>query len=116
MFRVHRHDRKPDEYNPTETSQRFRPIYDPAGTPIPTLYGAESLEGALAETILRGVPLDGPDRRVFADRLTPYAYSRLQPTRSLRLAILHDPHVKRLRVSAAALAESPPDAYPWTAT
>jgi hypothetical protein len=82
---------------------------------VPTLYGADSLQGALAETILRDVPLHGDDRNVFSDRLIPYCYTALRARRPLLLAILHDPHVRRLRVGAVEIGSCAPADYPWTA-
>lgn len=116
IYRCHLTHRTPRAFNPTDTSQRFRPILEGDGRIVPTLYGADSLQGALAETILRDVPLSGDNRHVMADRLTAYTYSVLAATRPMRLAILHDPHIKRLRVSPAELGGCPPTDYPWTAT
>lgn len=82
---------------------------------IPTLYGADSLQGALSETILRNVPRAGPARHVLFDRAARYSYARLCARRRLRLAILHDPHVGRLGVGAAELGAGRPSEYPWTA-
>lgn len=50
-----------------------------------------------------------------ADHLTHYSYSVLRAGRPLRLAILHDPHIKRLGVSPSDLGGCPPVDYPWTA-
>ena len=116
IYRCHLTERKPRAFNPTDSSQRFRPIHDARGRVVPTLYGADTLQGALAETILRDVPPDGDERHVLADRLTPYNYTTLHATRPLCLAILHDPEIKRLRVNPAELGGCPPADYPWTAT
>jgi RES domain len=101
IYRCHRSARAPRAFNPGTSSQRFRPIRDEHGRIVPTLYGADILDGAFAETVLRDVPLDGDDRYVLADRLAAYSYSVMTSSRPLRLAILHDPEVKRLRVDPA---------------
>ena len=85
------------------------------GRVVPTLYAATTLGGALAETILRDVPLDGSDRAVMRGHLAQYRYSSLVPSRPLRLAVLHDPHVRRLRISGNEIGACPPSCYPWTA-
>lgn len=97
-----------------DISQRFRPFVI-RGRTVPTLYGSESIGGALSETLFHAVPTDGSDRRVRLSRLSAWQISRLKPTRDLRLADLRDEALKDLPVTREELIESPASAYPWTA-
>ena len=57
------------------------------------LYASNGLEGALAETIIRDVPLADPGPRdVSLTRLRGRALSFVRLTRDLRLVSLHGPH------------------------
>lgn len=114
LVRCHSAARGGATFNPASTLHRFRPV-SVKGRVVPTLYAATTLGGALAETILRDVPLDGPGRAVMRADLTQYRYSTLVPSRALRLAVLHDPHVRRLRISGNEIGACPPSCYPWTA-
>lgn len=100
---------------PPRAGGRFRPILTPTGQVIPTLYGANGLEGALAETLLRDVPLKGSARHLMEAKLRGTRYSVVWPTRTLQLAVLYDPEVGRLGVRAADIGGSLPRDYPWTA-
>src|SRR6185295_9678942 len=48
------------EFNPGLGGGRFHPFEGPDGGPVPTLYGASSVDGALSETVFHAVPLRGP--------------------------------------------------------
>lgn len=95
-------------------SQRFRPFVARRRT-VPTLYGSETLDGALSETLFHTVPLGGPDRRVRLSRFDPWLLSRLSPRRDLRLADLRDRALARLDITREELIESPASTYPETA-
>ena len=47
--------------------------------------------------------------------LARYGYSVVEATRTVNLAVLHDPQIGRLGVGAAELCGCPPGDYPWTA-
>jgi hypothetical protein len=82
---------------------------------MPTLYGAESFEGALSETIFHDVPVAGPSRQILISSLTPWLRSTIAPTRPLRLADLRGFGLARLGTTRAALIDSPAREYPATA-
>ncbi len=57
------------------------------------LYAADGLEGAVAETLVRDVPLADPGpREIPFTRLRGRAFSFLRTTRDLRLMVLRGPH------------------------
>lgn len=102
------------EFNPKRISQRFRPFTSRRRT-VPTLYGSESIKGALSETLFHAVPVDGPDRSVRLSRLVAWQVSRLAALRNLRLIDLRDPALADLETTREDLIESPADSYPVTA-
>jgi len=58
------------------------------GRPVGVLYGADSLMGAVSETLFHTVPVDGDclkPRAIPRVRIEKYALSILQPTRPLKL-------------------------------
>ncbi len=58
------------------------------GLPIGVLYGADSLMGAISETLFHTVPADGDrikPRAILMASIEKYALSVLQPTRQLKL-------------------------------
>jgi len=61
LWRVHKLDRRPAEFNPGVDVGRFHPFSGSAGKPVATLYAASTWQGAVAETVFRNVPLrEGP--------------------------------------------------------
>ena len=103
------------EFNPRrDISQRFRPFVIERRT-VPTLYGSESAEGALSETLFHAVPTAGPDRRLRLSRLLAWEISHLTPLRDLRLADLRDEALDALQLTRQGLIESSANSYPWTA-
>lgn len=115
VVRCHNGSYGATEFNPhPKISQRFRPFTARRRT-VPTLYGAESIEGALSETLFHAVPVDGPDRTVGLSKLVAWQISRLTPIRDLRLADLRDESLPKLDLSRAELIESPATSYPQTA-
>lgn len=101
IHRVFTHSRGPTEFNPGKGEGRFHPIWAPgSGEPIPTLYGASTIDAAFAESIFRNVPVRGPAaiRAVRWDLLVPLSVCRLAPRRDLRLAALLGSGLRRLQL------------------
>jgi hypothetical protein len=92
---------------------RFRPVII-GGRVVPVLYGADSVEGALAETVFHDV-LDGSERRVFLRRFRTWSRSSIAPTRDLRLIQLYGWGLRPLGVEKRHLIETGREAYPYTA-
>jgi hypothetical protein len=102
------------EFNTSTDSRRFRPVKS-HGAIVPTLYGADLVEGALSESVFHDVPVRGKGRRVFRKALVPMMRSTVIPKRDLRLAQLHGDGLKKLGVTHAELIESSARQYPRTA-
>jgi hypothetical protein len=103
------------EFNPRrDISMRFRP-FTSRGRTVPTIYGSETIAGALSETLLHLVPTTGPDRRLRQSGLLAHVISTLAPRRDLQLVDLRDEALDELGLTRMALVESPAGAYPETA-
>lgn len=83
--------------------------------PIPTLYGADDVAGALSESIFHNVPARGPGKRIRRSALDPVRLSSLVARRDLVLANLSGPGLSRIGVRRSELIDSPASAYAETA-
>ena len=88
---------------------------DVFGNVVPTLYAAENLEGALSETVFRGLPFRGPGKRAWKELLKSFVVSTLVCNRDLRLAQLFGFGLRRLGITRLRLIEAPERQYPRTA-
>ncbi|HYN21423.1 MAG TPA: RES family NAD+ phosphorylase [Thermoanaerobaculia bacterium] len=102
------------EFNPGAGRGRFHPFRNPAGLGVPTLYGSDSLDGALSETVFHAVPMRGPGRAIERSALKAMLVSVLTCARDLQLAQLHGYGLRRLEVSRTELIESDADHYQKT--
>lgn len=102
------------EFNPGLGGGRFHPLTSPDGVPVPTLYGSDTEDGALSETVFHNVPIRGSRRRIRLRSLRSLMLSTLTPRRDLELAQLHGHGLRRLQVSRQELIESQASRYAWT--
>jgi hypothetical protein len=102
------------EPNPGKGGGRFHPFVGSDGRPVPTLYGADTLDGALSETVFHGVPVRGEERSIRASSLRPIVVSKLAARRDLALAQLHGHGLRRLRVERSELIDCDADGYAGT--
>jgi RES domain len=107
----------PVGFNPTDASQRFRPIRDDHGKVVPTSYAGEDAETALAEGLLRGVDAIEADERprLYRKEVRDIRLAAIVPTRELKFAQLNGPGLVKLGVSRKKLIEVPAPEYPYTA-
>lgn len=85
LFRVHDASAA-NGFNPGHGRGRFHPLRNRRGESIPTLYAADEIDGALSETVFRGVR--GPGGRIHRADLEPLRLSRLALQADLRLVDL----------------------------
>ena len=117
IVRVHSATRSADVFNPgLGTSSRFAPLHRMDGSPIPTLYAATTVAGALSESVFHDVPYRGRGKRVLAARLAGLAISTLIIEEPMRLAMLAGLGLHRLGVRRRDLIESGPGTYAATAS
>ena len=102
------------ELNPGYGRGRFHPFRTAEGSPVPTLYGASSLNGALSETVFHEVPIRGLFRTILRADLKPLLVSTVVAVRALTLVQLHGFGLRRLEVSRAELIESDSARYEET--
>lgn len=117
LVRCHRAPYAPTQFNAGHgAGGRFHFFSDVDGRKVPVLYAADSAEGAVAETMLRDVPLRG--FRFVAGHVVAHWSTtdvavdcREAP---LKLAQLHDPGLLRLGLRPANLTDTGPSHYPRT--
>jgi RES domain-containing protein len=105
----------PNAFNATDGSARFRPLYCGSADRVPTMYGANHIEGALGETVFHDIPLNnGP---WVIPRASLYALLRtmLIPQRHLALVDLTGWAHKALKLNGRSLVECGPAEYSTTA-
>lgn len=104
------------ELNPGLGHGRFHPFRDSRDAVVPTLYGASSLDGSLAESVFHGVPIRESKGRREIDRLDlrPMLVSTIAARRELKLIQLHGHGLMRLKVSRTELIESAARQYSRT--
>lgn len=111
MHRVYPNGYASNEFNPGPNGAgRFSFFGDPQ---VSVLYCAESEEAAVAETLLRNVPIKGGSlqHRVYRDRVM----AGLVTTRDLSLASFMGPGLRALQVDAYELTDTPGETnYPQT--
>lgn len=105
------------QFNPNHDPKqrgRFHPIYTPTGASVPTLYGASAVDGALAESVFRHVPIRGRWRRIRESSLVDKLLSYLRPRRDLVLAQLSGVGLRRLKLRRSEIIE--PEAVDYVRT
>jgi hypothetical protein len=111
IVRCHLNRHGPTAFNRSAAPGRFRPVRRD-GRIVGTLYGADEVAGALSETVFRAVPI-GPGPKLMPRALLgSMLLSVLSSSRTLRLASLHGPGLRRLGATRAQIIESEADAYP----
>lgn len=110
VYRVASNDRHANIFNPGEGGPtRFAFFGDPE---VPVLYGAESIEAALCESLLHNIPQAG-------GFLPPKSYrdkigTRLLVGRDLSLASFMGLGLKTLKIEQTQLIDTPPTTYDRT--
>ena len=104
LFRVHGAS-SANAFNPGHGRGRFHPLRDGRGESIPTLYAADEIDGALSETVFRGVR--GSDGRIHRADLQPWRLSRLVLDADLQLVDLTGLALRRLGLARGQLIEAP---------
>jgi len=114
IYRVHHVRYGPTEFNPGAGNGRFHPIRSRGTTPIPTIYGSSSIDGALSETVFHDVPVSGPAKRISQSVLIPLLLCTLVSKRNLRLIELKGHGLSKLRVTRLQLIDTDADRYATT--
>ena len=100
-------------FNPSSASARFRPIYD-SGAVVPTAYGAQTDEIALAESVLRRQAV-GPGSVLPRVKIEKYGLVKLAYPYPLDLIQLNGLGLRKLELDRARVIDTDESAYPATA-
>jgi hypothetical protein len=118
FHRVFAHRFAPRAFNPGAgvpgPRGRFHFFSDAAGLVVPILYGGESEDVAIAETVFHDVPVQGAGRIVQESKLNGLSITTLRATRDLQLVELHGFGLRRLQVRADQLTDTESITYPHT--
>jgi hypothetical protein len=119
IIRVHNVMFGATEFNPGAGGGRFHPIQNPHGALIPTLYGSNTFDGALSETLFHDVAAGGDARAVKQSKVIPLLVSKLSPLRDLTLIRITSEgdaaRYAQTRTQAEALhAETSADGLIWS--
>ncbi len=114
LYRVHGSEWAANDFNTGFGRGRFHPIWNHRGKSIPTLYAADGVDGALSETVFRGV--GGSGGRIHGADLEHLRLSRLVLDADLQLVDLTGLALHRLgRLKRRQLLEAPEWLYRETA-
>lgn len=114
IIRVHHSAFGATEFNRGKGNGRFHPLIDRTGTAIATIYGSNTLDGALSETIFHDVPASGPGKAIEQSLLMPMLSCTLRPLRPLRLVQLRGFGLRKLGLTHMQMVESDADQYSAT--
>ena len=114
VYRVHPDRHRPDAFNPGTYGDRgrFHPLRNASGRLTPTLYAADSIDGALAETVLHGVFAGDV---IMRSRLRGHCLTRLDLTRDIQVANLSGHGLRRLGLTRGRLLDVGASHYAQTA-
>lgn len=114
IIRVHDSTFGASEFNPGKGGGRFHPLVKRSGASIPTIYGSNTFDGALSETVFHNVPITGAARMVARSSLMPMLACTLRPTRPLRLVQLRGFGLRKCNLTRAQIIDTDADQYPKT--
>jgi hypothetical protein len=115
IVRCHQSNYGATEFNPGHGRGRFHPFQDIRGQGVPTLYGADSFDGSLSESVFHNVPTRGPEKVIRRTALKTMLVSTISARRDLMLVQLHGYGLLRLGLSRAELIEAEAQYYSETA-
>lgn len=116
MHRVHSRTFAGNDFNPCKGGQtRFAPIQDACGRCVPSLYACSTLEAAIYETVFHDIPVTSHDTKTVPRwQVEGRRHSTLLPGRTLRLASLRAPDLRKWRIRRESLIGSLPTQYEHT--
>lgn len=113
FYRVTRHAYGYDEFNPGKGDTRFAPLRSD-GLTIPTLYGGETQQSALLESIFHDIHHSVGDKLVYASDLRDRGLVHLETPIALRLVDLRDDALFSLGLNRPDLVSTPAAHYVCT--
>ena len=116
-YRVHSNKRPGDSFNPSAASNaRFSVVRREDNSVGPVLYAAQSIEGALMETVFHEAPIPaaGAQLREADIVTTGYALSTIRIDAALSIIDLASVGLRRIGLRRAQVIDTMPSAYPAT--
>jgi hypothetical protein len=114
IIRVHNVKFGATEFNPGFGEGRFHPLNETGGKTVATLYGSNTLDGALSETVFHDVPVSGALKLIRQSKLVPMLATTISPLRDLTLIQLRGFGLKKLGVTRIDLIDSDANQYGTT--
>lgn len=116
LQRVHARQFAGNAFNPCKGSAtRFAPIRDRDGACIPSLYASSTVVAAVYETVFHDVPVALTRKTVPVSQITKRMHSTLRLRRSITLASLRAPDLRKWSLDRDSLLACMPAAYQRTA-
>jgi len=115
--RIHHLQNDPTQFSwrsEADVKGRFHFFKSADGVVVPVLYGAETVDAAIAEVVFRNVPVRGAMRSVAVNALTELVITSVTPKRDLALIELFGHGLRRLEVMAEELTSTDSRDYPRT--
>jgi RES domain-containing protein len=113
LYRVLSATRTATDFNPgIGAPTRFGFFGKPGKPPVPVMYAAETEDGAIAETLLHDIPVEGGVLPY--DQYADKVLVRVKVIRKLRVAVLHGMGLRRLKVRPEDVTTSPASTYATT--
>lgn len=115
IHRLHQGRFRGDEFNPGPNGNaRFSPICDAKRNSIPTIYGGETFDCAVMESVFHDVPFAPGLKTVAKRKLKGHHYSQVLSKSDLILVDLSATALRNLGIKRGELIESEKDIYPQT--
>lgn len=115
FHRIHAGNYTATAFNGTANGNaRFSPIRNLAGEIIPTIYGADSLEGAAMETIFRDIGFLATDRFIDMSKFNGHQHSLLTVEKPLKMVDLNSKALAALRLTRRDLIDTDGSRYGYT--
>lgn len=111
IFRVHSDKYAGNEFNPGKGSTRFA-HFKSLGNIVPSLYGAETINAAICETLLHDVPLAGG--LLTLDDYAHKTMTAIKTQRELNLAMLMGPGLRALGLTQQDITATNGNVYSKT--
>lgn len=114
IYRVHHSAYGATEFNAGNGAGRFHPIQTSEGRPIPTIYGSNTIGGAISETVFHNHPLSQKRKRIYRSKLMPLLLCTLACKRDLALVELMGFGLRKLGVTRRQLIDTEAEQYERT--
>ena len=114
LYRIHADKYSALQFNPGFGNARFSPIRDAKGNQIPTIYAADTIKGAMMESIFHDIPFTPGVKAFDISKINGRVISLIKIEEDLQFVKLSAPASRKLGIPDAELIHSTADLYPQT--